>query len=124
MPNFQKFELSGHLGRDPETRFSAAGNTITSFSVAWSSGKKDDPNRKTTWFNCVAFKDLATFIAENFKKGDAIKITNALVENEVWTDREGKKRDGWKVKVFGAEAYDEKRSTPARSAAIDEEPPF
>lgn len=112
MSNFQKFELSGHLGRDPETKTSKAGNPVTTFSVAYSNGKKGDPNQRTTWFNCVAFKDTAAYIGQKYGKGDPIKITNAIIENDVWEDREGKKRDGWKVKVFDVERTDGRQENP------------
>jgi hypothetical protein len=51
--------LTGNLGNDPEIFFGSEGDSVTSFSLAFKSGRE-----KTSWIKCVCFNKNAE-IAEN-----------------------------------------------------------
>ena len=50
---YQKLIIAGNLGGDPEMRYTADGDAVTSFSVAtnrkWT-GADGQPGQQTTWY--------------------------------------------------------------------------
>ena len=46
MPGLNRVQIIGHLGKDPETRYTPKGNAVCSFSVAVSRRWKSDGD----WF--------------------------------------------------------------------------
>lgn len=60
-----KVMIIGHLGRDPEMRYTPTGRPVTTFSVATNrSWNKSDGERhsETEWFNVVAWGDWQKFV--------------------------------------------------------------
>lgn len=58
---FNKTIVVGHLGRDPELRFTPSGQQVCSFSVATSRSWTDQNGQqqeKTTWFRVTAWGKL------------------------------------------------------------------
>ena len=54
-----KIIVIGHLGRDPEMRYTPNGQGVTSFSVATSrkyTTSTGEQREETEWFNCAAFE--------------------------------------------------------------------
>ncbi len=89
-----KVMVIGHLGRDPEMRFTPSGRPVTSFSMATSrSWKTSDGERRseTEWFNIVAWGSLAEICNQYLKKGKQVYIEGRL-QNRRWEDDEGNKR--------------------------------
>lgn len=93
--------LCGRLTRDPEMRFSGNGKQVTRFSVVTSrraknaqSGEWED--RDTTFWDCVAFGQLAENIAESLTKGTAVIVTGNA-SSEEWEAKDGTKRKSMKV---------------------------
>lgn len=74
MPNHASVTLAGHLGKDPQTRHTPAGESVTSFSLATTINKKRDTER-TTWWNCSAWGKRGEVIAQYLRKGDPILVT-------------------------------------------------
>lgn len=97
MPNRNRCEIIGHLGADPDLKYSASGTAFCKFSIGVSEGK--DEQRTTTWFRCVAFKEIAEEVADRFHKGDAIGVCGP-VKLEEWDDKEGKHRANLAVTAF------------------------
>ena len=53
MASFNKIIVVGHLGRDPELRYTSDGTAVCNFSVATSERRKDrngEMQETTTWF--------------------------------------------------------------------------
>ncbi len=73
MASFASITLMGHLGRDPETKFSQAGTAITTFSIA-TSRKDGQGNETTTWWRCTVFGKRGEVVAQYFRKGDPILV--------------------------------------------------
>lgn len=71
--NFASITLGGHLGRDPEIKYSQSGTAITSFSIA-TNRKDGQGNETTTWWRCTCFGKRGEFIGQYFKKGDPILV--------------------------------------------------
>lgn len=76
--------IAGHLGADPEVRFTAGGQKVTTLRVACRS-RKDD----TIWYKVTIWGDQFDRIMTYFKKGSSIIVSGELMKPEIFTDREG-----------------------------------
>ncbi len=89
-----KVMLIGNLGRDPETRYSQAGNAVTNFSVAtsdsWRDRQSGERQERTEWHNVVCFSRLAEIAAQYLRKGSKVYIEGSL-RTSSW-EQEGQKR--------------------------------
>ena len=89
-----KVMIIGHLGRDPEMRYTPSHRAVTNFNVAASrSWKTADGERhnETEWFNVVAWGSLAEICHEYLSKGQQVYIEGRL-QTRKWEDDEGNKR--------------------------------
>ncbi len=88
-----KVQIIGHLGRDPEMRYTPSGKPVTTFTVAVSrSWNSTDGERhsETEWFNIVAFGNLAETCKNYLVKGKQVYIEGRL-QTRRWDDKEGVK---------------------------------
>jgi len=88
-----KVILIGHLGRDPEMRYTPSGKPVTSFSVATTrSWVNADGERReeTEWFNVVAWGNLAEICKQCLSKGQQVYIEGRL-QTRGWEDEAGNK---------------------------------
>ena len=86
--------LIGNLTRDPELTETSSGIAICRFAIAvnrnYSSG---DGERKTDFFNCVAWRGLGENVARYAKKGNKVAVMGS-VELRNYEDSQGVKRTG------------------------------
>ncbi len=78
-----KVILVGNLGRDPEVRFSQAGNKIVNFSMATSDRWKDknsgEQREKTEWHRVVVFDERLADVCEKYlKKGSKVYLEGQI----------------------------------------------
>ena len=85
----QKFLLIGHLGKDPEMKYTPGGTAITTFSVAsterWKNGD-GELQEHTEWFNVKSFGRRAEVAAEFLKKGSRVFLEGRQ-RIESWDDK-------------------------------------
>lgn len=89
-----KVMIIGHLGRDPEMRYTPSGKPVTSFSVATSRSWKSSQGERRTeteWFNIVAWGSLAEICSQYLHKGERVYIEGRL-QTRKWEDDDGNKR--------------------------------
>jgi single-strand DNA-binding protein len=75
MADLNKVMILGNVGRDPEIRYTAQGNELTTFTVAANRNyRKPDGEwgQETEWFNIVTWGELARRMAQNLQKGDRV----------------------------------------------------
>ena len=72
MPNFATVTLIGHLGRDPESKYTPDGTAVVNFSVATTRKRRDA--EVTTWWRCALFGRRAETFAQYLHKGDPVLI--------------------------------------------------
>jgi single-strand DNA-binding protein len=89
MPSFNTITIVGHLGRDPELRYTPQGKAVCDFSVATSEKFRD--TERTTWFKVTAWDKTAESVAKYLRKGSLAYVAGRL-SLEDWTDRDGKDR--------------------------------
>ena len=90
-----KITLIGHLGRDPEMRYTPTGQAVTSFSVATSYGQGD--KKQTEWFNVSAWEKQAELCNQYLQKGSQVYIEGRIKSREYEVD--GKTRFSLDVSV-------------------------
>ncbi len=88
-----KVLLIGHLGCDPEMRYTPSGRPVTSFSMStsrsWTS-PEGERREETEWFNVVAWGNLAEICKQYLAKGHQVYIEGRL-QTRGWEDETGKK---------------------------------
>ena len=89
-----KVVLVGHLGGDPETRFTASGAAVANFNVATNESWRDSNGEiqdKTEWHRCVMFGKSAELGGDLLKKGQLVYLEGKL-QTRNWEDKDGVKR--------------------------------
>lgn len=86
--------LIGHLGRDPELKYTSSGKAVASFSLAttekWTS-QDGQRQEQTVWHNIVAWGKQAELVKEYLAKGRQVYIEGRIV-NRSYDDKEGNKK--------------------------------
>lgn len=129
-----KVMIIGHLGRDPEMRYTPSGRPVTSFSVAtgrsWHSAD-GERHEETEWFNVVAWGSLAEICNQYLRKGQQVYIEGRL-HTRRWEDSEGRKHFATELVAREMIMLGEPRditeptfeSSPAETPSEEEEFPF
>jgi single-strand DNA-binding protein len=89
-----KVLLLGHLGRDPEVRYTASGRAVATFTIATSDRWKDqegNDQERTEWHRIVAWGRLGEICGQYLSKGRQVFIEGRIQTRE-WADKEGAKR--------------------------------
>ena len=88
--SINKVILIGHVGSEPELRYTPSGASITSFSLAtnevWINADKEKQER-VEWHSIIAWNKLADFSKEYITKGQLIYIEGSLHTN-TWIDKD------------------------------------
>lgn len=84
-----KTTLQGCLVRDPETRTTPSGVSVTSFTVAWSEKYKETETK--CFLSCTAWRGTGEFVAKYFAKGQEIIVEGSL-STRSYDDKDGNKR--------------------------------
>lgn len=80
--------IAGHLGADPEVRFTSSGQKVTTIRVAARArrGSKDE----TIWWRVTVWGEQFDKMIGYFKKGSPIIVLGELNKPEIFTDRDGR----------------------------------
>ena len=118
-----KVMIIGHLGRDPEMRYTPSGKPVTTFTVAtdrtWktSSGER---RKETEWFNIVAWSSLAEICNQYLQKGNRVYIEGRL-QTRHWEDNEGKHHSSIEIVANEMIILDNRRQVDETSSSEDQE---
>lgn len=86
MPALNKVMLIGHLGKDPELKYTEAGTAVCNFSMATTEKWKEKDGtkqEKVEWHNIVLWAKQAEVANEYLKKGDCVYIEGRL-QTDKW----------------------------------------
>lgn len=101
MSSLNKIMLIGHLGKDPEVRYTADGTPVATFSIATSENwtdKNGTRQERTEWHNIVAWRRLAELSKRFLTKGRQVYV-EGRIQSRDWNDREGIRRRTTEVVV-------------------------
>jgi single-strand DNA-binding protein len=94
MSGLNKVMIIGNLGTDPEMRYTANGNAMTSFRVA-SSRNYTTPDgerrEETEWFTVVTWRNLAEQCSQFLQKGRRVYVEGRL-RTRSWDTPDGQRR--------------------------------
>lgn len=129
MASVNRVVLIGNLGRDPEMRYTQAGEPIANFSLATSESWTDKTGNKqerTEWHKVEVFGKTAQVVRDYCTKGKQIYLEGSIRYDE-WVDKEGNKRFTTKIRVSGPNSrlvlLGGRGEGGARPAAAAPEPP-
>ena len=88
--------FTGRIGKDCETRHTAQGDSVTSFSAVFDSGygEKKTPN----WVTCNMWGKRGEAVSQYLLKGTKIAVSGEFTCRE-YTDKDGNKRTSNDVRV-------------------------
>lgn len=81
-------QLAGHLGKDPETRFTPSGQKLTTFTMAVNQRKGKE--EVTIWVRVVIWGDHLDRIMSYLKKGSGVIVVGRMNPPQSYTDKEGR----------------------------------
>lgn len=96
---FNKVTLLGNLTRDPETRTTSGGQSVTSFGLAINRTWRDSSGQQkedVDYIDCTAWGKAGEIIAQYTQKGRALLVSGRLSQRS-W-EQDGQKRS--KVEVI------------------------
>ena len=139
MSSLNKIMLIGHLGKDPEVRYTSDGTPVATFSLATSENwtdKNGTRQERTEWHNIVAWRRLAELSKRFLTKGRQVYV-EGRIQSRDWNDREGIRRRTTEVVVSqivllgsrsqgaqGAEAPAPTQEPAGQSTETEPEQPF
>ena len=80
--------VAGHLGADPESRFTPSGQKVTTLRVA--ANQRRGGKEETIWWKITIWGEQFDKILHYFKKGSSIIVYGEMSKPEIYSDREGK----------------------------------
>jgi single-strand DNA-binding protein len=89
-----KVILVGHLGRDPEVRYTTSGTAMIQFSIATNEPVRGEDGKweeRAEWHRVVAFDRLAETCSQLLSKGRLVYVEGRLRTRQ-WEDQQGNKR--------------------------------
>jgi single-strand DNA-binding protein len=127
-----KIIVIGHLGRDPEMRYTPSGQSVTSFSVASSrryTTAAGEQREETEWFNVNAWGRLAELCNQYLTKGRQVYVEGRL-RSRSFEGRDGQTRFVNEINLTevqflgGGAGMSESRSPYGQDAGMGEGPPL
>ena len=87
--------ISGNITRDPEMRYTPSGVSKVTFGVAvnrsWRNQQSQEWEEQTSFFNVVAWRQLAENAGASLTKGMRVVVSGRL-EQRSWETEQGEKR--------------------------------
>ena len=107
-----KVILVGRLGRDPETRFTGAGQAVCNFSLATDETFKDrngERQKRTEWHKIVVWGKQAEIAQQYLKKGSKVYV-EGRIQNRTWDAQDGTKKNRTEIVIDNMIMLDSKGS--------------
>jgi single-strand DNA-binding protein len=97
-------QLVGNITRDPELRYTPAGQATATFGLAvnrrWQNRQTQEWEEATSFFDIVCWRDLAEHASSSLSRGTRVIVIGRM-EQRSWETQEGDKRS--KVEVVADE---------------------
>jgi single-strand DNA-binding protein len=129
MASVNKVILVGHIGQDPELRYTASGEAAANVSLATSEQWKDkatgEQKEQTEWHRVSFFGKPAEIVCQYLRKGSQIYV-EGKIRSKKYTDKQGIERTAFEIiaesfKMLGSksESGSGKQSKPAAKPQLD-----
>jgi single-strand DNA-binding protein len=104
MPSLNRVTLIGHLGADPEVRYTQNREAIATIRIATTEISKDkssgERKETTEWHRVIFFNRTAEVVGEYLRKGSPIYV-EGRIQTRKWQDSAG--QDRYVVEIIGSE---------------------
>ena len=115
--------LMGRLTADPELRTTGTGAAVTTFAIAVDRDyQKAGEEKQTDFFDVVAWRGTAEFVARNFQKGKLMAVKGSL-QSRKYTDREGSTRTATEIVADSVYFAGAKPEAPEKRNGVPDLPP-
>src|SRR5712671_4226165 len=126
--------ISGNITREPEMRYTPSGVSKVTFGVAvnrsWRNQQTQEWEEQTSFFNVVAWRQLAENVGASLSKGSRVVVSGRL-EQRSWETDQGDKRsiveivddDAPSLRFATAEVHKVERSGPSDGGGAGGAPP-
>lgn len=127
--------IVGNLGKDPEMRYTPAGQAVTNFSVATSrqyTGSDGNQVKETVWFRISAWGKQAETCNQYLRKGSKVLVEGRLTPDpstggpRLWQRQDGTTSASFEVSAstvrFLSSRVEEESSYPAGESHMAAEP--
>jgi len=115
MPSLNKVILIGHVGNEPELKYTTNNNAVCNFSVAttksWKN-HKDEWQEKVEWHSVVVWRKQAEYVAKNIEKGSLVYVEGEI-ETRSW-EQDGERKYKTEVVVYKVMALTKKQSVATK----------
>ena len=94
MAGLNKIMVIGNLGADPDMRYTASGDAMTSFRIATNRSyttRAGERREETEWFSVIAFRQLAERVSQYLTKGQQVYVEGRL-RSRTWEAQDGTPR--------------------------------
>ncbi len=88
-------QIAGHLGQDPEVRYTPNGLKVTTFRVA--TNLKRGTKEKTIWWRVTLWGDRFDKKTAYLKKGSAVQVVGEMGIPEIYNDKEGNPQTSFEI---------------------------
>lgn len=79
--------IMGHLGADPEVRFTSSGQKVTTLRVA--ANQRRGGKEETLWWRVTIWGEQFDKMMPYLKKGSAIIVSGEMLKPEIYNNKEG-----------------------------------
>src|ERR1700756_1434022 len=112
--------ISGNMTRDPEMRYTPSGVSKVTFGVAvnrsWRNQNSQEWEEQTSFFNVVAWRQLAENVGASLAKGSRVIVSGRL-EQRSWETDQGEKRSI--VEIVADDAAASRRFATPRGRKVE-----
>ncbi|MGQ9573000.1 MAG: single-stranded DNA-binding protein [Dehalococcoidia bacterium] len=94
MAGLNKVMIIGNVGTEPEMRYTASGDAMTTFRVATNfryTSREGERREETEWFSIIAWRNLAEQCSQYLQKGRRVYVEGRL-RSRSWETPEGQRR--------------------------------
>ncbi len=118
-------QIAGHLGQDPETRFTPTNKKVTTLRVA--TNIKRGNKEKTVWWRVTIWGDRFDQKLQYLKKGSAVIVMGEMGIPDIYTDKDGNPQTSFEIiadsiifNPFGGKSNDRASRDEAGDSSSDE----
>ncbi len=88
-------QIAGHLGQDPEVRYTPSGQKVTTIRVATNIRRKD--KEKTVWWRVTLWGERFDKRLAYLKKGSAVIVWGEMGMPDIYQDKEGNPQTNFEI---------------------------
>src|SRR5271155_706842 len=111
-----KVILIGNLGRDPETRYTNSGSSVTNFSIATKDSfadKSGTRQERTDWHNIIVWGKQGEACAQYLKKGSPVYVEGRITYREYEAKDGSGKRKATEIVAMRVQFLSSRGGAPA-----------